>query len=139
MVGQNLSIAVASACFYMLVWHGLASDVAVPVDQWRFWLPMIGLYIAAALNAGQWPHRCCWCFCVADCVIATVAALLDSVSLSKIWVPCVCAGDDVRLRHANACKAHLALVLNVCACQCTLTTLRVASASSYQFVLRGCW
>lgn len=51
-VGQNLSIAVASACFYVLVWQGMASEVAVPTGEWRFWLPMIGLYITAALNAG---------------------------------------------------------------------------------------
>jgi hypothetical protein len=47
---------------------------AVPIGSWRFWMAMIGLYVTAVVNS--------------------VCAMLDSVSLSKIWVPAICRGDE---------------------------------------------
>lgn len=94
-VGQNASIAVASLCFLTMVWEGDASADAVPIESWRFWVPMLCLYVTAMLNS--------------------LAALLDSVSLAKIWVPAVCAGNDERLAKTNSVLRQINLFCAVVA------------------------
>jgi iron-regulated transporter 1 len=93
LIGQNVSIVVASACFYALVWLGLSSENAVPYDKWTFWLPMICLYAVAALNS--------------------VAALADSVCIKKVWVPAICNGNDDLLRSTNASMRRINLICEI--------------------------
>jgi iron-regulated transporter 1 len=93
LVGQNVSIVVASGCFYALVWFDLGSADAVPYDKWTFWVPMLCLYLVAALNS--------------------VAALADSVSIKKIWVPAICHGNEDLLRSTNASMRRINLLCEV--------------------------
>jgi iron-regulated transporter 1 len=92
-VMQTLSLFIASCCFYALVWQGLMSVDAVPVGNWRFWMAMIGLYITAAVNS--------------------LCAMLDSVSLSKIWVPAICREDERKLSMTNAALRRINLFCGV--------------------------
>lgn len=93
LIAQNVSIVVASGCFYVLVWLDLGSAESVPYDKWTFWLPMICLYVVAAFNS--------------------IAALADSVSIKKIWVPAICSGNDDLLRSTNASMRRINLLCEV--------------------------
>jgi hypothetical protein len=105
-----------------MLWQGLASPTSVPYTEWRFWALMIGLYVAASVNS--------------------VCALLDSVSISKVWVPFICEKDDSELRRTNAALRRINLFCDVAAPFCfgsLLSFLPVDNSLSISIIVVVLW
>jgi len=92
-IGQTVSIVLASGCFYGIIFLGMASEGEVPYKTLTFWGPMLGLYLAAAINS--------------------VVAVTDSVSMKKVWVPMICQGDSKILCSVNASLRRINLVCEI--------------------------